>query len=478
MSFADRLKNRGSSSSQEISHPPIAPSRPVYKKPSEFPTLSAAISSGFREELHDDNGLEDNMDAEDNEDIVEDMNDDINEEDLHDFDEDDEEDVAYEYVEVYDEEDDNFDENGNEQNIDVKEECQDAEVKEEKDCEVAQTPEQIIVSSDLSSASETISENQDSFCEVVHAENVELNQLEDDSGLSKVKSSKKANKKVKKDDGFQVVSYKKNKNNKNNKFKSRSNKSSSFPDSMTTFQDKKSSNATAVEDDGLGWISNSNLNTVKVSLTRDAGVTALWKAPEDVKLPENSSENDDEMSMLPTRGLVATLTNDFALQNVLLQMGMRLRSVDGQQITCVKQFLLRCVACFHLHYDTQRLFCSQCGIPHLTKVAASVNAETGELRVHLKKNYQVSTKGLVYPLPAPGTRGRYEGDYLLREDQLESGVWRQRLRKVRKDVSSAFGESITQDVGLQVNKSSSVFVGVAKRNPNQLKGRERRGKKK
>lgn len=43
---------------------------------------------------------------------------------------------------------------------------------------------------------------------------------------------------------------------------------------------------------------------------------------------------------------VACMTGDFAVQNVLLQMGLRLVSVEGMRIERVKSWVLRCHACF------------------------------------------------------------------------------------------------------------------------------------
>lgn len=43
---------------------------------------------------------------------------------------------------------------------------------------------------------------------------------------------------------------------------------------------------------------------------------------------------------------VACMTSDFAMQNVLLQMGLNLVSSDGKKIDKVKTWVLRCHACF------------------------------------------------------------------------------------------------------------------------------------
>ena len=135
------------------------------------------------------------------------------------------------------------------------------------------------------------------------------------------------------------------------------------------------------------------------------------------------------------------------------------------------------MACYTVHYDMDRLFCSSCGANHLSRVSASIDSKTGKLKLHLKEGYRVNTAGKKYSLPAPGKQKRYEGELLLREDQLLTGIWRQKSIQIRKDVRSHFGEDITSDVGLQLNKSQRIQIGLGKGNPNKAKGRERRGAK-
>jgi rRNA maturation endonuclease Nob1 len=176
--------------------------------------------------------------------------------------------------------------------------------------------------------------------------------------------------------------------------------------------------------------------------------------------------------------LVGCMTTDYAMQNVMLQMGLQVISLDGNVIRTVKQWILRCAGCYQIHYDMSRLFCARCGLNMLQKISASIDSKTGELRLHLKKNYLPNRRGQVYSLPAPGKQDRFEGELLLREDQLLSGIWKQKVVKIQKDIRSAFGDDITSDVGLQINKGSNIKVGLGKRNPNAEKGRERRGKRK
>ena len=46
-----------------------------------------------------------------------------------------------------------------------------------------------------------------------------------------------------------------------------------------------------------------------------------------------------------------------------------------------------------------------------------------------------------------------------------------------KSVNSMFGEHITESIGLTINKSPELIVGMGRKNPNSQRGRERRGKK-
>ena len=80
-----------------------------------------------------------------------------------------------------------------------------------------------------------------------------------------------------------------------------------------------------------------------------------------------------------------------------------------------------------------RLFCPVCGNASLDRVSCSLNARTGATRLHLKKNHKVNLRGSKYSIPAPNpTKGRFEGDLLLREDQLLTGIWAQKVGRGRE----------------------------------------------
>jgi len=128
------------------------------------------------------------------------------------------------------------------------------------------------------------------------------------------------------------------------------------------------------------------------------------------------------------RRLVGCITSDFAMQNVLLQMGLNLASVGGKVVRSVRSWVLKCDACFTITDDMSRLFCKACGNATLSRLGVTLGPD-GAPRYHYKKNRTVSTRGTVYSLPAPkGGRDGATGDLLLREDQLLTGAWAVRVR--------------------------------------------------
>ncbi|SAM78170.1 related to NOB1-essential nuclear protein involved in proteasome maturation and synthesis of 40S ribosomal subunits [Ustilago bromivora] len=129
---------------------------------------------------------------------------------------------------------------------------------------------------------------------------------------------------------------------------------------------------------------------------------------------------------------VACITGDFAVQNVLLQMGLSLLGVHGSRVRAVKSFVLRCHACMKVCKNMEKKFCPVCGNATLTKVAVTVDdTAKGGFQLHLKKNYRFNLRGTKYSIPAPkpgsASGGKTGGSGLiLREDQLE---WQRALAK-------------------------------------------------
>jgi RNA-binding protein NOB1 len=145
----------------------------------------------------------------------------------------------------------------------------------------------------------------------------------------------------------------------------------------------------------------------------------------DAGLPTGSSTSPQEQLD------VATMTIDFAMQNVLLQMNLRLLSTNMQRIRNLTSKVLRCHACFLTVKDMSRQFCPRCGGSTLKRVNCSTNSK-GEFRLHLSKNYQFNKRGDKYSIPKPiagtantkwsgigGGQGGWGRDLILTEDQKE-----------------------------------------------------------
>ncbi|KAL4235177.1 Nin1 binding protein [Mactra antiquata] len=143
------------------------------------------------------------------------------------------------------------------------------------------------------------------------------------------------------------------------------------------------------DDDGGGWITPGNIKSIK----------------------ENMNGGNIEKSDV----LVGCLTTDFAMQNVLIQMGLNVISVDGMVIKRAKNFVLRCFACFKITTNMEKTFCAQCGNKTLTKVSMTVN-EDGSIKYFLSRRKQFNTRGTKFKLPMP-KGGKHAENPILVEDQ-------------------------------------------------------------
>ena len=159
------------------------------------------------------------------------------------------------------------------------------------------------------------------------------------------------------------------------------------------------------EDDGEGWVTVSNLATIKATGASCFGSTNLNQNNVAPAVQPNGPSPDLRC---------ACATTDFAMQNVILQMGMKLVSVDGRTVRRVKQWVTRCSACFTIYSGndgsaigsntklTSRLFCSKCGSDTLERVSASVDANSGRYKLYMSQRHKKSTRGTIYSLPKPG----------------------------------------------------------------------------
>lgn len=165
------------------------------------------------------------------------------------------------------------------------------------------------------------------------------------------------------------------------------------------------------DDDG-GWITPGNISNVK----KNFGGEVL-------------EEQDVE---------VACITTDYAMQNVLKQMGLNVTALDGRVIKHMRTFILRCYSCYKTTTDATKIFCPKCGHKTLKRVSVSVN-DKGEQVIHINARHQITTKFKNQPLPAP-KGGKHASNPILFEDQP---LPQQRLSKKATVKTDALDENYT-----------------------------------
>jgi RNA-binding protein NOB1 len=160
-----------------------------------------------------------------------------------------------------------------------------------------------------------------------------------------------------------------------------------------------------------------------------------WITPSNIKRHQAKDESSTVSTKSESKTLqVATMTGDFAMQNVLLQINLNLLSpATCKRIAHLKQTILRCHGCFFTTKDMNKQFCPRCGKPTLTRVSCTTN-DKGEVKLHLKANMQWNNRGNVFSIPKPvsgtsnqkwqgprhgGGQGGWGSDLVLAEDQKE-----------------------------------------------------------
>eukprot|EP01018_Ginkgo_biloba_P033780 Gb_33378 [translate_table: standard] len=170
---------------------------------------------------------------------------------------------------------------------------------------------------------------------------------------------------------------------------------------------------------------------------------------------------------------VACATRDFAMQNVLLQMGLRLLSPNGVRVRQLHRWALKCHACNGVTAEVGRLFCPKCGNGGTLRKISMTVGENGTVQA-VRRQPRISIRGTKYSLPLPqGGREAITKNPILREDQLAHKM----LYPKTKKSSCNLGMDLLnfEEIGFQtkekraplqapVREAVAVFSG--KRNPN------------
>nr|BAK03811.1 predicted protein [Hordeum vulgare subsp. vulgare] len=185
---------------------------------------------------------------------------------------------------------------------------------------------------------------------------------------------------------------------------------------------------------------------------------------------DESSEQSWALRSL-SESTVACVTSDYAMQNVILQIGLRLLAPGGMQIRQLHRWVLRCHACYKVTREIGKIFCPKCGNGGtLRKVSVTV----GENGITMaSRRPRVTLRGTKFSLPMPqGGRDAVIKNPILREDQLPQKVLHPKSKKSSKlgddflGAEDIFTHSGEKKVELKppVRKALAMFSG--KRNPN------------
>lgn len=228
--------------------------------------------------------------------------------------------------------------------------------------------------------------------------------------------------------------------------------------------------------------SKTDVSEVKVEDEEDAGE---WITPENVAQVKQSDpfsttlkSDQPESTTDSAVKLIGCISTDFAIQNVLLQMRLKLFSTDGMRIRQVKNWLLRCHACYWTTRQMERRFCDRCGNNTLIRTSFIVDQQ-GQVHLFLKRNFQYNLRGTVYSMPMPKP-GRDGNNLLLREDQKEylqaMKTYERDQRKAAKNDEDALDDRLaTVFGGMNIKGANKSFggakptIGCGRRNPNAVK---------
>ncbi|KAL1457921.1 hypothetical protein WDU94_008101 [Cyamophila willieti] len=137
-----------------------------------------------------------------------------------------------------------------------------------------------------------------------------------------------------------------------------------------------------------------------------------WITPSNLK---HAQRKIDAVQFEEKPLVVSCVTTDFAMQNVLKQMGLNVVALDGRLIRQLRTFILRCYGCFKTTSIMTKLFCPKCGHKTLKRVAVSVDEE-GKQQIHINLKRPLTGRGKKFSLPT-FQGGKHANNPILFEDQ-------------------------------------------------------------
>eukprot|EP00808_Paulinella_micropora_P010716 g37056.t1 len=193
-----------------------------------------------------------------------------------------------------------------------------------------------------------------------------------------------------------------------------------------------------------------------------------WITPQNMHLfdkPISSTSHHLEQERKRVDSTVACVTTDFGMQNVLLQLGLRVYSVNGLEIKTIRNWLMQCHVCRWQTRDMSTKFCGECGGHTMIRVAVTID-DNGIVRHRPQTRKIFNLRGTQFPIPKP-KGGRMNKDLVFREGGLKQNkkfAWK--VKEEDFETSIEFGYS---KVGQSKKYEKPDQVGYGSRNSNAVR---------
>ncbi|KAK2197307.1 bifunctional RNA-binding protein NOB1/NOB1 zinc finger-like superfamily/Ribonuclease [Babesia duncani] len=169
-----------------------------------------------------------------------------------------------------------------------------------------------------------------------------------------------------------------------------------------------------------------------------------------------------------SKAAVACMTTDFAMQNVLIQMGLNTITLDGFEIKTIKTWGQICRACSAVYSNTVRQFCSKCGNATLDRASVETDTDTNKVIVRDHRRW-INNRGTIYTQPKP-TTNRNSQPFIVAEDQMLMPGYRDYIRNLNRKNRMQKLLYEENDTDVRNNKGSicanNIPIGLGRGNPN------------
>jgi len=165
---------------------------------------------------------------------------------------------------------------------------------------------------------------------------------------------------------------------------------------QTEFEVKEKKEEIVADEEGFMEVKSKGKKKKKEMIEKDED-EGEWITSENIndKLVLESKTNEEEANKNKQAQINTVLiTSDFTLQNVALKIGIPIKGINNLEITKLRYYILKCYSCNTFIFDTDKMFCPECGYNTLMKIGYSVNSK-GKVKIYDKKTRNKNSRNTV-----------------------------------------------------------------------------------